>query len=740
MEAGFLKRLAESELWPRVGWIFGTSAGALAGVMGALDRIDELEEFLIGLRPDEVFRPNRLWRLPLIGLHEYTLPATIDRKVGISSRSRRSSRTPTASSSSSRPTSPRPSDDSENHFELAYSSRETPPATMEQAILASAAISTLVLPLRVGDRIATDGAWTRNFPLGHAYARPEVKTIVAFRYLPEYPASTSRARDAQEAVAAVRPRPPGARAHRRARGGRVPRSPRRARALHGHDHATDASLVLRGTVLEERYADAADQSIHEFERLARAVASARPRPRASEELAQAVEEACSARRSVPARACAAEDHGARGSRGRRARSAFAAAASGPKRAKRALISAATSSRTSSFDADVEHGRRAVSRAMAADPGAARRAARPRSAGGMPPSTSEPPRALPRARRPRCCDGTPELATATGTQSAVRARVARAAGGDQESSTSTKSRRRTSSLLDLGDTRRCCSSATASLHGAIPADDGRDGAPAAKRHRGFPQRQRRCVRRLRPHLNPSRAREADRVQFVQPARARLAHTSRRCGYAVPPPRVRTSRAVSGWSTISSARACEMRVSSTASTSTSSRSGSRARTSKPSGSAARSASGSRCNRSSRVRLRPGRCSRRARLVAAGRGPSRVEEARRRRMHVDRRRARRGRTGAPGQARADQCRVWSVFAPPDGPVAVCPARKCCDAARHPPRVCRGRRLLEVEVLPINDFWRFYLLAPWQARRRARDTASRPRHAASGPRRSRAARARRS
>ena len=82
MEAGFLKRLAESDLWPRVVWIFGTSAGALAGVMAAVDRLDELEEFLIGLRPDEVFRPNRLWQLPLIGLHEYTLPATIDRKVG----------------------------------------------------------------------------------------------------------------------------------------------------------------------------------------------------------------------------------------------------------------------------------------------------------------------------------------------------------------------------------------------------------------------------------------------------------------------------------------------------------------------------------------------------------------------------------------------------------------------------------------------------------------------------------
>ena len=105
MEAGFLKRLAESELWPRVGWIFGTSAGALAGVMAALDRIDELEEFLIELRPDEVFRPNRLWRLPLIGLHEYTLPAD-DRPQGsgILRRSPRSCRTPNASSSSSRRT------------------------------------------------------------------------------------------------------------------------------------------------------------------------------------------------------------------------------------------------------------------------------------------------------------------------------------------------------------------------------------------------------------------------------------------------------------------------------------------------------------------------------------------------------------------------------------------------------------------------------------------------------------
>ena len=58
---------------------------------------------------------------------------------------------------------------------------------MAQAILASAAVSALVLPRRVGDRIATDGAWVRNFPLGHAYAQPGVELIVSFRYLPTYP-------------------------------------------------------------------------------------------------------------------------------------------------------------------------------------------------------------------------------------------------------------------------------------------------------------------------------------------------------------------------------------------------------------------------------------------------------------------------------------------------------------------------------------------------------------------------
>ena len=74
LELGFLKRLREDPLWERVAWIYGTSAGALCGMMGALDRLDALEEFVLDLRPEETFRPNRLWQTPLNGLHDYALP------------------------------------------------------------------------------------------------------------------------------------------------------------------------------------------------------------------------------------------------------------------------------------------------------------------------------------------------------------------------------------------------------------------------------------------------------------------------------------------------------------------------------------------------------------------------------------------------------------------------------------------------------------------------------------------
>jgi len=184
MELGFLLRLREDPLWERVGWIYGTSAGALSGVMAALDRLDELEAFVLELRPEETFRPNRLWQLPLAGLHDYALPDTIAARLA-----------PIDELARDLATAPRElvvcvtdltdGEHDERHvFERTYSSRTTPVDVMARAILASAAISALVLPLKVGDVIGTDGGWVRNFPLGHAYDNPAVREIVGFRYVP----------------------------------------------------------------------------------------------------------------------------------------------------------------------------------------------------------------------------------------------------------------------------------------------------------------------------------------------------------------------------------------------------------------------------------------------------------------------------------------------------------------------------------------------------------------------------
>jgi len=186
MELGFLQRLRASPLWPRTAVIVGTSSGALSGAMAALDRLDELEEFLMHLQPELAFRPNRLWRLPFLGLHDYALPRTIEAWFG--------DLTELAGLLRDAPvelvviaTDLSDAVDPGEEYELAYSSRTTAPEVLAQAVLASAAVSALVLPVRVGDRIATDGAWVRNFPLGHAFAHEDVQLIVAFRYLPRYP-------------------------------------------------------------------------------------------------------------------------------------------------------------------------------------------------------------------------------------------------------------------------------------------------------------------------------------------------------------------------------------------------------------------------------------------------------------------------------------------------------------------------------------------------------------------------
>jgi predicted acylesterase/phospholipase RssA len=268
MELGFLHRLRESELWPRVGWFFGTSAGALSGAMGALDRLDELERFLLTLQPHETFRPNRLWRLPLLGVHEYALPETIAERFGdlteLAAELRDSERELVVVA-----TDVTPSDGlDERDYELVYSAWRTEPEEMAQAILASAAISALVMPIPVGDRVATDGAWVRNYPLAHAYTRPGVRMIVGFRFVPRYPRLGT-----------------GVLVRLRRRLERFPRVPpvkaliaelkegeaRDARGLPGHYpemilRLTRAAIV-RNTVLEEQLAAEKDESIREYERL-----------------------------------------------------------------------------------------------------------------------------------------------------------------------------------------------------------------------------------------------------------------------------------------------------------------------------------------------------------------------------------------------------------------------------------------------------------------------------------------
>src|SRR5690348_741604 len=156
MELGFLKRLRESELWPRIGWIYGTSSGALSGTMAALDRLDELEEFLLLLQPEETFRPHSLWRLPLLGSHDYRLPDTVAERLGdVQEMARNLRDAPIELTVVATDVSESNEGNGQHAYELVHSSRTTPPETMAQAILASAAISALVLPRRVGDRIAT---------------------------------------------------------------------------------------------------------------------------------------------------------------------------------------------------------------------------------------------------------------------------------------------------------------------------------------------------------------------------------------------------------------------------------------------------------------------------------------------------------------------------------------------------------------------------------------------------------
>ncbi|MBM2823287.1 MAG: hypothetical protein HW413_2033 [Thermoleophilia bacterium] len=275
LELGFLKRLREDPVWSRIGWIYGTSAGALAGTMAALDRLDDLEEFLLGIQPEDAFRPRPVWRLPG-GPHDYMLPATIAARIG----------DPYELGSAlaaaeielivfATDVSDHPDADETRDFELQYPSHSTEPEAMGRAILASAAISGLVLPVSVDGVIATDGGWVRNFPFEHAYRNPEVAAIAAFRYVPSYRttdlAYLERARERLERFRAVPPV--------RALLAEVRLAQERAeRGEPAHYGEMIVRLMrvafARNVVLEERLAEERETSVAELQRLREDVVSA----------------------------------------------------------------------------------------------------------------------------------------------------------------------------------------------------------------------------------------------------------------------------------------------------------------------------------------------------------------------------------------------------------------------------------------------------------------------------------
>jgi predicted acylesterase/phospholipase RssA len=248
--------------------VFGTSSGALTGAMAVLDRLDELEEFLMALQPADTFRPNRLWRLPFLGLHDYTLPQTIASWFGdMTSVARELADAPAELIVVA--TDLTDEHDSDGHdYELRYSARTTPPDVFAQAVLASAAVSALVLPLRVGDSIATDGAWVRNFPLALAYDHPDVELIVAFRYLPQYPRLGVRALEPLKRRLQRFRRIPPVRAFLE----EIERAEERA-ARGEPAHLADMIVrlarvsVLRNTRREERVAEERDASLRELRSL-----------------------------------------------------------------------------------------------------------------------------------------------------------------------------------------------------------------------------------------------------------------------------------------------------------------------------------------------------------------------------------------------------------------------------------------------------------------------------------------
>jgi predicted acylesterase/phospholipase RssA len=185
LQLGFLQAVRESSIWPDVGWVFGTSAGAFSGWAAALDAVDEHERFLMGLQPEDVFAAHDLWRAALVGLHRYTLPDTVAERLGdpveLARQIARGPRELTVVTVDIGLSAEAAA--AEDPYERAFNSRLDPPEVFAEAVFASGAISTFVLPLRIEDSVYADGGWVRHFPLAYAYREPCVQRIVGARYL-----------------------------------------------------------------------------------------------------------------------------------------------------------------------------------------------------------------------------------------------------------------------------------------------------------------------------------------------------------------------------------------------------------------------------------------------------------------------------------------------------------------------------------------------------------------------------
>ena len=268
LELGFLKRLRGDPIWSRVGWIYGTSAGALAGTMAALDRLDDLEDFLLGIQPEDAFRPRPVWRLPG-GPHDYTLPATIAGRIGgpyeLGSALAAAEIELVVFATD---VSDHPSADENRDFELRYPAHSTEPEAMGHAILASAAISGLVLPVSMNGVVATDGGWVRNFPFEHAYRNPDVAAIAAFRYVPSYrPTDLTYLKRARERLERFRAVPPVGALLAEVR--LAQERAERGEPAHYGEMIVRLMRVsfARNVVLEERLADERETSVLELRRL-----------------------------------------------------------------------------------------------------------------------------------------------------------------------------------------------------------------------------------------------------------------------------------------------------------------------------------------------------------------------------------------------------------------------------------------------------------------------------------------